>query len=156
MVWYDTDAIVSMMLLTVTVKWDIKLKNKPEFDGKPAGECLLRHARTHAIAAAGHLCGTLFQSSCVTLTPPSQVLPKVYTHTRRHCSFIQYGLNHYQQTYFFTMVSIWLFVLLLATLYDHMIMYVGIFGHSAVVFFLFYWLFVFFVFSDILLIYSAV
>jgi len=32
------------------------------------------------------------------------------------------------------MLSIWLFVLLLATLYDHMIMYVGLFGHSAVVF----------------------
>jgi len=31
------------------------------------------------------------------------------------------------------MVSIWLFVLLLATLYDHMIMYVGLLGHSAVV-----------------------
>jgi len=50
--------------------------------------------------------------------------------------------------------------LLLDILYDHMIMYVGLFGHSAVVFhvFMFYWLFVslcFFV-SDILLIYSAV
>jgi len=63
------------------------------------------------------------------------------------------------------MVSIWLFVLLLATLYDHMIMYVGLFGHSAVVFhvfmfvhvFMFYWLFVWSCFfSDILLIYSAV
>jgi len=42
------------------------------------------------------------------------------------------------------MVSIWLFVLLLAILYDHMIMYVGLFGHSAAVFhvFMFYWLFV--------------
>jgi len=35
------------------------------------------------------------------------------------------------------MVSIWLFVLLLAILYDHMIMYVGLFGHSAVVFHVF-------------------
>ena len=32
------------------------------------------------------------------------------------------------------MVSIRLFVLLLAILYDHMIMYVCLFGHSAVVF----------------------
>jgi len=42
------------------------------------------------------------------------------------------------------MVSIWLFVLSLAIPYDHMIMYVGLFGHSAVVFhvFMFYWLFV--------------
>jgi len=66
------------------------------------------------------------------------------------------------------MASIWLFVLLLAILYDHMIMYVGLFGHSAVVqlsfmflcfscFFVFYWLFVWLCFfSDILLIYSAV
>jgi len=57
------------------------------------------------------------------------------------------------------MVSIWLFVLLLAILYDHMIMYVGLFGHSAVVFhvFMFYWLFVWLCFfSEILLIYSAV
>jgi len=38
------------------------------------------------------------------------------------------------------MVSIWLFVLLLAILYDHMIMYVGLFGHFVVVFhvFMFY------------------
>ena len=63
------------------------------------------------------------------------------------------------------MVSICLFVLLLAILYYHMIMYVGLFGHSAVVFHVF----MFFVFvcvlltvcvvcfiSDILLIYSAV
>jgi len=35
------------------------------------------------------------------------------------------------------MVSIWLFVLLLAILYDHMIMQVGLFGHSAVVFHVF-------------------
>jgi len=34
-------------------------------------------------------------------------------------------------------VSIWLFFLLLAILYDHMIMYVGLFGHSAVVFHVF-------------------
>ena len=50
------------------------------------------------------------------------------------------------------MVSIWLFVLLLAILHDHMIMYVGLFGNSAVVFhvflnvffmfLMFYWLFV--------------
>jgi len=49
--------------------------------------------------------------------------------------------------------------------YSHIIMYVGLFGHSAVVFhvfnffhvFIFYWLFVFvFFFSHILLIYSAV
>jgi len=26
----------------------------------------------------------------------SQILPKVYTRTKRYCSFIQYGLNHYQ------------------------------------------------------------
>ena len=26
----------------------------------------------------------------------SQILPKVYTHTKRYCSFMQYGLNHYQ------------------------------------------------------------
>jgi len=25
-----------------------------------------------------------------------QILPKVYTRTKRYCSFIQYGLNHYQ------------------------------------------------------------
>jgi len=63
------------------------------------------------------------------------------------------------------MVSICLFVLLLAILYYHMIMYVCLFGHSAVVFHVF----MFFVFfcvlltvcvvcfiSDILLIYSAV
>ena len=61
------------------------------------------------------------------------------------------------------MVSIWLFVLLLAILYDHVIMYVGLFGHFAVVFhvfvsfhvFMFYWLFVWLCFiSDILLIYD--
>jgi len=40
-------------------------------------------------------------------------------------------------------------VLLLDILYDHMIMYVGLFGHSAVVFhvFMFYWLFVWLFFS---------
>jgi len=57
------------------------------------------------------------------------------------------------------MLCIWLFVLLLAILYDRMIMYVGLFGHSAVVFrvFMFYWLFVWLgFFGDILLIYSAV
>jgi len=57
------------------------------------------------------------------------------------------------------MVSIWLFVLLQAILYDHMIMYVVLFGHSAVVFhvFMFYWRFMWLCFfSDILLIYSAV
>ena len=63
------------------------------------------------------------------------------------------------------MVSIWLFVLLLAILYDHMIMYVGLFGHSAVVFHvLCFFMFLCFTdclyrcvfFSDILLIYSAV
>jgi len=57
------------------------------------------------------------------------------------------------------MVSIWLFVLLLAILYDHMITYVGLFGHSEVVFhiFMFYWLFVWLCFiGDILLMYSAV
>jgi len=26
----------------------------------------------------------------------SQILPKVHTRTKRYCSFIQYGLNHYQ------------------------------------------------------------
>ena len=26
----------------------------------------------------------------------SQTFPKVHTHTQRYCSFIQYGLNHYQ------------------------------------------------------------
>ena len=58
------------------------------------------------------------------------------------------------------MVSIWLFVLLLAILYDHMIMYVGLLGHSAVVFNVFlnvFWLFVclcFFI-DNYLLIYSA-
>jgi len=36
--------------------------------------------------------------------------------------------------YFLTMVSVWIFVLLLALVYDYMIMYVGLFGHSAVVF----------------------
>ena len=61
------------------------------------------------------------------------------------------------------MVSIWLFVLLLAIVYDHMIMYVGLFGHSAVVFQVFMFFFMFFIcytdclygcvfFSDILLI----
>ena len=30
----------------------------------------------------------------------SQILPKVYTHTKRYCSFIQDGLNQYQYTYF--------------------------------------------------------
>jgi len=42
------------------------------------------------------------------------------------------------------MLSIWLFVLLLAILYDHVIMYVGLFGHFAVVFhvLMFYRLFV--------------
>ena len=56
------------------------------------------------------------------------------------------------------MVSIWLFGLLLAILYDHMVTYVGLFGHSAFVFhvFMFYWLFVWLCFlSDILLVYSA-
>jgi len=44
-------------------------------------------------------------------------------------------------------------------MYDHMIMYVGLFGHSAAVFHvcMFYWLFEWLCFiSDILLIYSAV
>jgi len=48
-----------------------------------------------------------------------------------------------------TVVSIWLLVLWLAILYDHMITYVGLFDHSAVVMFfmffmflVFYWLFV--------------
>ena len=65
------------------------------------------------------------------------------------------------------MVFIWLFVLLLlAILYDHMIMYVSLFGHSAIVFhvFMFFFMFLCFTdclygcvfFSDILLIYSAV
>jgi len=57
------------------------------------------------------------------------------------------------------MVSTWLFVLLLAILYDHMIMYVGLFGQSAVVFHVFFVLLtacVVVFFSDILLIYSAV
>ena len=59
------------------------------------------------------------------------------------------------------MVSITLFVLLLATLYDHMFMYVGLFVYSAVVFnvFMFYvgLLIVRFCFiSDMLLIYSTV
>ena len=64
------------------------------------------------------------------------------------------------------MVAIWLFVLLLAILYGHVVMYVGLLGHSAVVFhvlkmffhvFMFYWLFVWLCLnSDILLIYSAV
>ena len=27
----------------------------------------------------------------------SQTFPKVYIRTKRNCSFIQYGLNHYQQ-----------------------------------------------------------
>jgi len=58
------------------------------------------------------------------------------------------------------MVSIRLFVLLLATLYDHMFMYVGLFVYSAVVFnvFMFYvgLLIVLFCFiSDMLLIYSS-
>jgi len=26
----------------------------------------------------------------------SQILPRVHTRTKRYCSFIQYGLNHYQ------------------------------------------------------------
>ena len=43
------------------------------------------------------------------------------------------------------MVSIWLFVLLLAILYDHMIMHVGLFGHSAVVFRVFMLFHVFYV-----------
>jgi len=46
--------------------------------------------------------------ACVWLLPPprsnaitsrlrsSQILPKVYTRTKRYCSFIQYGLNQYQ------------------------------------------------------------
>ena len=29
----------------------------------------------------------------------SQILPKVYTRTKRYCSFIQYGLNHYQYSF---------------------------------------------------------
>ena len=43
--------------------------------------------------------------------------------------------------WFLTMVFIWLFFLLLAILYDNMIVYVGLFGHSAVVFHVFmFWL----------------
>jgi len=67
----------------------------------------------------------------------SQILPKVYTRTKCCCSFIQYDLNHYQWTYFLATVSIWLFVLLLAMLYDHTFIYVGLFVHSAVVFHVF-------------------
>jgi len=48
--------------------------------------------------------------------------------------------------------SIWLFVLglLLATLYDHMIMYLGLFGHSVVVFHVFLCFFMFLCFTDCL------
>ena len=59
------------------------------------------------------------------------------------------------------MVAIWLFVSLLAILYDHMIMYVGL-CHSAVVFHVFRFFYVLLTvyvvvfFSYILLIYSAV
>ena len=57
------------------------------------------------------------------------------------------------------MVSIWLFVLLLAILYDDMIMYVGLLAHYAVVIHVFYVLLTVCVVVchiDILLIYSAV
>ena len=75
---------------------------------------------------------------------------KVYTRTKRYYSFIglQYGLNHYRQTYFLAMLSIWLFVLLLAILYDHMIMYVGLLSHSAVVFHVFLCFFMLLCFTD--------
>ena len=63
--------------------------------------------------------------SCLTslLVRSSQTLLEVYTHTKRYCSFTQYGL-------LFTVVSIWSFVLLIATLYDHMFMYVGVVSKS--------------------------
>jgi len=41
------------------------------------------------------------------------------------------------------MVSVWLFFLLLAILYNHLIMHVGLFGHSAVVFHVFMFFLVF-------------
>ena len=41
-------------------------------------------------------------------------------------------------------------LLLLSILYDHMIMYVGLFGHSAVVFHVFMLFYVFFCFTDCL------
>ena len=55
-------------------------------------------------------------------------------------------------------INVQLFVLLLAILYDHMIMYVGLFGHFAVVFrvfmffscfHVFYWLFVWLCFFSV-------
>jgi len=46
------------------------------------------------------------------------------------------------------MVSIRLFVLLPAILYDYMIMYVGLFGHSAVVFHVFMFFSYFLCFTD--------
>ena len=89
----------------------------------------------------------------------SHILPKVHTSTKCCCSFIQYDLNHYQWTYFLATVSIWLFVLLLAMLYDHTFIHVGLFVHSAVVFHVFtflcfaynYWLCGCFFMSDIVL-----
>jgi len=39
----------------------------------------------------------IFQTTTITSRLRSaQILPKVYTRTKRYCSFIQYGLNHYQ------------------------------------------------------------
>jgi len=92
----------------------------------------------------------------------SPILPKVYTRTKRYCSFIQYVINHsvnllsyhglYLITCLITSYSIW--------------SHVGLFGHSAVVFHVFMFFFVFLCFtdclcgcvffSDISLIYSAV
>jgi len=54
-------------------------------------------------------CDIMDPASCLhsLLTPPrstaitsrlrsSQILPRVHTRSKRYCSFIQYGLNHYQ------------------------------------------------------------
>jgi len=55
-----------------------------------------------------------------------------------YCSaYVDSGLHPFGVAETSTSFSIWLFFLLLAILYDHMFMYVGLFGHSAVVFHVF-------------------
>ena len=62
------------------------IKLGPVRDGEDRLTC---HKTTISSVAAAEL---MFTSSSADLL----ILPKVYTRTKRYCSFIQYGLNHYQ------------------------------------------------------------
>ena len=69
----------------------------------------------------------------------SQILPKIYTRTKRYCSFIQYGLTTTSKPAFLpcSLFDYLSYYCLILYNYDHIIMYVGLIGHSAVVFHVF-------------------